>query len=172
MIRLAGFIVLLFFAVTDSYSQVADTPEVSPQYIIQQINKIRTSGCRCGRKRMPPVKPIQWNGKLYTTASTYAKYMYKHKRFSHISLSGENVGHRMDNIGYIYQYSGENIGSGQENFDQVLIDWLESKSHCEMIMNKDMIDMGVGRYGKYWVQHFGAPLPENVRVVGSKYIEN
>ncbi len=161
-----------FFLTTGLFGQEIDNPQVSPEYMVKKINDIRRKGCKCGRKRMKPVQPIKWNGTLYKAAKNYSAYMEKYDHFSHISLSGKNVGDRFDRVGYPFRFSGENIGYGYDDFDSVLIGWLESTSHCKMIMNKDMVDMAIGRYGIYWVQYFGAPQPPGTRRVGTRYTEN
>jgi len=153
-------------------AQRVTTPDVTPNYIIERVNEIRSKGCRCGRTKMPPVKPVTWNGDLYKTASDYANYMHRTNRFEHTTRSGENVGDRLDKVGYAFQHCGENIALGYSDFESVLSGWLESKSHCKMIMDTNMKHMAVGRYDKYWVQHFGSPQPSNTRRIGTKYTEN
>lgn len=148
------------------------TPDVSPEKMVSAINYIRTTGCRCGRKKMPPVAPIKWNDKLYQSASNFANEMKRTRRFDHVSRNGDNVASRLDKVGYYWQYSGENIGSGQTHFRQALEDWMASSSHCQMIMNPKMKDMGIGRAGTYWVQHFGSEMPPNTKRGKMRYTEN
>ena len=50
---------------------------------------------------------------------------------------------------------GENIAAGQQSFDEALRDWMKSTSHCKMIMDSTVKEIGVARSGNYWVQHFG-----------------
>ncbi len=146
--------------------------DVSPEQMVRAINYVRANGCKCGRKRMPPVDPIRWNVKLEKSASDYAREMSRTRRFDHVSRNGDNVGTRLDRVDYYWRYSGENIGLGQTSFRQAFEDWLNSKSHCEMIMDPRMKDMGIGRAGKYWVQHFGVVMPADSKRGRMRYTEN
>jgi len=78
---------------------------------------------------------------------------------------------RFDDFGYRWQFAGENLGEGQESFQEVVRDWLASPSHCRMIMNPDMTEMGLAKRGKYWVQHFGKLIPENYKRTNTRYSE-
>ncbi len=125
------------------------------ELMVNKINAIRHSGCYCGGEKMGSVKDVSWNEKLFISAYTHAKDMNDKKYFSHVSKSGENVGKRVDKVGYQWQMVGENIAEGQKNFDEALVDWLKSPSHCKMIMEPGVNEMAVAHSGKYWVQHFG-----------------
>lgn len=129
--------------------------------IVKKVNKLRARGCRCGGKRMPPAKPIQWNKTLYKSALSHAKQMSDYNFFAHYSIEGKDIGQRIEKFGYKWEVVGENLGEGQKNFDEVLNDWLESSSHCKMLMNPKVNEMGVANYGRFWVQHFGKELPKN-----------
>ena len=126
--------------------------------ILEQVNDLRSEGCYCGRKYMPPVHPVRWDNTLYRSALAHAKDMSVNEYFSHHSQEGEDIGMRLDKYGYAWQVAGENLGEGQRSFKEVLNDWKDSKSHCRMLMNPKVEDMAVARYGKYWVQHFGKKI--------------
>ena len=49
----------------------------------------------------------------------------------------------------------------QKPFREVMGDWVDSPSHCRMLMNPKVEEMGVARHSKYWVQHFGKKLPKD-----------
>lgn len=137
-------------------------PKEDKMTILMKVNKIRSEGCYCGNKWMPPVFPLKWNDTLEKSALSHGKDMYENNFFAHFSVKGQDIGQRIDQIGYRWQYVGENLGEGQSNFDEVLKDWLESKSHCRMLMNGNMQEMAVIQYKQYWVQHFGTRLSDNV----------
>ncbi len=136
----------------------------SEDNILKAINEIREAGCRCGDDYMKAVDPLEWNNKLEKSAQSYAKYLKRTGRFSHKSADGKDVGDRIEAVGYNWMLVGENIAEGQKNLAEAIEDWMESPSHCTMIMNPDMTEMGLGRSGDHWVQHFGKPMPDNVRV--------
>ncbi len=133
--------------------------EMEKQAMIESVNAIRTKGCYCGRRYMPPVEPVQWNDKLYFTAYTQAEEMHTHNYFAHFSKDGLNIGERLEKGGYNWMVAGENLGEGQLSFEEVMEDWLRSYSHCKMLMHPRVTEMGVAKVNRYWVQHFGKPMP-------------
>ena len=141
------------------------------KYLLKQINKVRTKGCRCGRERMPKVAKLEWSDTLEYSAYLHAKEMSDHNYFAHRSINGEDIGQRLDNLGYKWQYVGENLADGQDSFPEALEDWLASESHCRMIMNPNMKEMGLSRVGRFWVHHFGAQMPPKTRRVSTTYTE-
>lgn len=137
--------------------------DISKETALKIINKIRSQKRRCGGKRMPAARPLSWNVTLEKSALAHAKDMQRKNYFSHKSKSGRNVGQRVSDHGYNWQYIGENIADRQKNFKEVTIDWLKSSSHCKMLMNPDMKEIGMARYQDKWVQHFGTKMPKNAR---------
>lgn len=133
------------------------------QSIVYQVNEVRSKGCVCGGERMEPAGPIIWNEKLYRSATAHAEDMRRNNYFSHYSKKGEDVGKRVDRFKYNWLIIGENIASGQEDFDEVMRDWLDSPTHCKMIMDPHVNEMAVAKSGKYWVQHFGKRKESNVK---------
>ena len=112
-----------------------------------------------------------WNNKLEETALSHAKEMSRYNFFSHRSRRGEDVGERFDNFGYKWQYAGENLAEGQDSFDEAFQDWIDSPTHCKMLMNSDMNEMAISKYGRYWVQHFGKQMPPRTRRKNVRYSE-
>lgn len=136
--------------------------------ILKKVNRVRTTGCFCGRKYMPATSPLIWNDTLYKSALGHAKEMTRYNFFAHFSIHGEDIGDRLEKYGYNWQVAGENLGEGQKSFEEVLNDWLDSKSHCKMLMNPKVNEMAVATHGRYWVQHFGKKMPEGKVKIGRK----
>jgi len=120
--------------------------ELDQKEVLKKINQLRAKGCKCGRKKMKPVHPLVWNETLEKSAYLHAKDMSQKKYFSHFSKNGKDVGDRVDKLGYNWQFIGENIAEGQKSFSEAMVDWIKSKTHCEMLMNPDMTEIGVARY--------------------------
>jgi uncharacterized protein YkwD len=135
--------------------EISDWKSNEKMQMVEAVNEIRTKGCHCGRKYMAPVSPIKWDDLLYKSALTQAKEMHEYGFFGHFDRNGRNIGERLEKIGYNWAVAGENLGEGQITFDEVLQDWLDSYSHCTMLMNPKVDEMAVAKYDKYWVQHFG-----------------
>lgn len=123
--------------------------------MVEAVNKIREKGCYCGKRFMKPVQKIKWNDTLYKSAYKHADEMYKHNFFAHFSAAGDDIGARLEKSGYNWQVAGENLGEGQVTFEEVLNDWLQSYSHCVMLMHPRVEEMAIAKVQKYWVQHFG-----------------
>lgn len=131
--------------------------------ILFKINEVRSKGCYCGRKWMEAAPDLTWNDTLFRSAESYAKHLKKNNAFSHISADGKDIGKRLDEFNYPWQYVGENLGEGQSDFDEVLRDWIKSRTHCRMLMNPLMKEVAVANYKGYWVQHFGTKLPPGAK---------
>jgi len=136
--------------------------------MLKKVNNIRENGCFCDETYMPSTGPLVWNETLYKSALGHAKEMSRYNYFAHYSVDGKDIGDRLDRYGYNWQIAGENLGEGQKSFDEVLRDWQRSKSHCKMLMNPKIREMGVARHGRFWVQHFGKQIPRDYKKVGRK----
>jgi len=141
------------------------------KYVLHKVNKLRTKGCRCGRKKMKPTHPLSWNETLTYSAYLHAKQMEDFNFFAHRSIDGLDIGERLDKLAYKWQYVGENLAEGQLSFEEAFQDWVDSPSHCQMLMNPDMKEMGLSKYGKYWVHHFGTQMPPNSKRTKTYYKE-
>lgn len=150
------------FTFNGTYPIVDDVhpSEASKDLMVIKVNKLRMNGCYCGSEYMPPVDRVKWDELLYNSALSHAKQMDAYNYFSHFSPSGLDIGERLDRFGYPWQIAGENLGEGQLSFNEVLRDWMESPSHCKMLMNPKVNEMGIAKFDKYWVQHFGKRLPK------------
>jgi len=154
-------LLFLLFAFKGVISENFTPPDQSiQQSMVNDVNKIRESGCYCGRKYMAPVQKVEWNNTLFQSAMTQAKDMRENNFFKHYSNDGLNIGERLKKAGYDWLVAGENLGEGQVTFEEVLEDWLKSYTHCTMLMHPRVEEMAVAREGRYWVQHFGKKMPE------------
>jgi uncharacterized protein YkwD len=132
--------------------------QLDKDLVLSKINKVRTQGCYCGRRWMEPAAKLVWNDKLEKSALNHAKDMDRNNFFGHYSSTQENIGTRIDKVGYSWKNVGENIAEGQESIDEVIDDWIKSRNHCLMLMNPKMTEMGLVKLKDLWVHHFGSPL--------------
>lgn len=104
--------------------------------------------------------PFTYNRTLEKSAQDYAEHMEAARCFSHTEC-GSILKERMHASGYYaggnksYAY-GENIARGQDSPQEVMEDWMNSPSHKEAILSTKYLEIGVGKSGEFWVQHFGA----------------
>ena len=129
----------------------------SIEIVLSEINSLRASGCHCGNTYMLPAPPLRWNVDLYVASNAYARYLHKHKLFSHTTKDGLTLGDRLDQVGYKWSRIGENLGQGYNDFYDVFEAWIESPSHCKMLMDPSVTDFGMSKYYDYWVQTFTKP---------------
>lgn len=123
--------------------------------MLTAVNFVRSKGCRCGNKTMPPVPPITWNGQLEEAAIRHAADMAKHKRFDHVGSDGSEIDTRITATGYKWMQIGENIAWGYNTIAETIAAWIVSPSHCEQMMSNKINEIGAAKNGKYWVQDYG-----------------
>lgn len=148
------FFLFISLLVTPDSISVEPTEETK-EYMLRSVNRLRAKGCKCGRKKMPPVGPVKWDDLLYDSAESHAYYLTRRKELSHFGRRGEDISERIADTGYPWAVVGENLGMGQKTFPEVMKDWIKSKAHCRMLMNPKVEDMAVAKINNVWVQHFG-----------------
>ncbi|SDI38999.1 Cysteine-rich secretory protein family protein [Ferrimonas sediminum] len=129
--------------------------------LVERINAIRASGQLCGEVRYPAVAPLEANTLLQQAAWNHASNMANYNFLSHTGLDGSDVGQRVIDLGYEWQFVGENIAAGQPNVDTAVKEWLASPGHCQNLMSPEYRETGVAcvansdsEYGFYWTQVF------------------
>ena len=135
-------------------SVIAQPSQSDVNRVMTEMNKLRSKGCKCGSQWMPPVGPLIWDKNLYLVSNKYARYMEYNRHFDHVSKEGEDLGDRLNKIGYRWQKIGENLAYGYHDFFDVLRAWIDSPSHCKMLMDPDVTRMGLSKHKIYWVQSF------------------
>lgn len=146
---------------TEEFELYEYAPEkLDKSLLLEIINEVRTSGCICGKKKMPPVGKLKWNDRLELAALSHASDMHTNKYFSHTGLDGSEPWERAQRNNYISSYSGENILLGSENEIEAIDGWLESPPHCKNIMDPGFKDVAVAADGPAWVQMFGTVYAE------------
>jgi uncharacterized protein YkwD len=125
--------------------------------MLEEVNKLRRSGCQCGSQFMPPVHELIWNDTLALAASRHVKDMRDNNYLEHISPSGTSPIQRAMEAGYGGNYVGENIARGYFTLSQVMEAWKNSESHWTTMMDSLYYEMGAAQRGDYWDQEFGRP---------------
>ncbi len=135
------------------------------QRVIDTLNTLRQSGQTCGGVEYPPVDAVVWNCKLEAAAVAHSEDMANYNFFSHIGSDGLRVGARATAAEYDWSRLGENIGGGQTTLDEVFRGWLNSPSHCRMMMGESYEEAGLALrvnnqadYVNYWTLVLGKPL--------------
>lgn len=160
------FMLALFsFMVAHSFAQAqalqpnekgdASLTSVNKTLLLQLVNGVRKTGCKCGDTWYAPAPALTWNAQLEKAAQAHSRDMSRNNYFSHTGQDGSTAGSRMQDAGYQWRNYGENIAAGWTTEQEVITGWLHSTGHCKNIMNKDFREMGVARTGNLWTQDFG-----------------
>lgn len=142
-------------------TQEPSKPETMPNStsweleLLDMVNEIRQSGCRCGNKKMPAVEALALDTKLTEAAQIHADDMYRNQFFSHTGSDGSQVSDRATRVGFFWNNVGENISEGYPTVASAFNGWKTSSGHCKNMMSPDFRSMGAAQKGAYWVQTFG-----------------
>lgn len=131
---------------------------------LQLINEVRARGARCGTRVFASAPPLKFSGTLAGVALGHADDMADHNYFEHEDLAGKSPADRVRAAGYSEKLVGENLAYGPGTIEEVVQGWLDSPGHCENIMDRRFVEMGIAyaaghasRHGLYWVQLFAEP---------------
>ncbi len=126
--------------------------------VVEETNKYRKMGARCGNRYFPPLEAVVWNEKLAEAARLHSNDMNENQYFEHTGTGGSTMVSRIEQTGYCYRTIGENIAMGETQTEVSVVEgWMNSPGHCQNIMNGSFTEMGVARSGFYWAQVFGSP---------------
>ena len=135
-----------------------NTDSINISLLVEETNKYRSMGARCGNRYFPPVEPVVWNAQLAEAAQLHSNDMNQNRFFEHTGTGGTTLASRVDKVGYRYRTIGENIAMGETQTEVIVVEgWMNSPGHCRNIMNGSFTEMGVARSGAYWTQVFGRP---------------
>ena len=162
------------------------------QDYLDAINDARDIAQDCGSEgTKSAVPPLAWNDELYSVAAEHSVDLAAWNngvvteaeaitRFSHDGSGtvsdwtaqkqelerGSTTRERVDNSGYKWQASGENIAAGTTTDTAVAVvqQWLDSPPHCANLMSSNYTEVGMAMvedansfYIHYWTQNFGKP---------------
>lgn len=100
------------------------------------------------------LEPLTRNQLLTDSATAKACDLRDRDYWAHVAPDGTQPWEFFIDAGYIYTYAGENLC---RNLDEVTCveACMRSKKHRENILSPDFKDIGIGKCGKFVVQHFG-----------------
>lgn len=114
--------------------------------IFDMINALRASYSK---------NPFSGDYRLHSLASTYSTQMADQNFFGHVTPNGEILDDRMKASGIPYTVAGENLCAGQTTPMDVIVAWLNSPPHREVLLGDyDAAGIGVAvsdhRYHVYY----------------------
>jgi uncharacterized protein YkwD len=141
--------------------------------MFRAVNEARRVARHCGPVYNYPTKDLLWDERLHRAAMGHAQDMAARNYFSHQSPppNSTNPCERSKAAGWTgwSLACAENLAAGQTTVGEAMEGLLGSSGHCANIMEPTSAKVGVGvatggRYGKYYVQHFGPPEWSGVNV--------
>jgi uncharacterized protein YkwD len=115
------------------------------------------------------IAPLHWSPLLAVTAHQHAQAMALQGYFDHVDRQLRGVGERLQANGYRFSRAGENISAGLNDIEAVFDWWMQSEGHRALILEPGFEETGFGHHyiaadalnmHHYWVQVFGARLPD------------
>ena len=161
-ILLGGLLLIFLCGCSSKVEKVKPMVNISPieltninqSQLLTLINKARSEAKECGTEHKEAVDPLAWNETLERIAYNHSKDMATNNFFSHTGSDGKLPSQRLDDSGYTWSRSAENIGNGYLNEKAVVRGWLVSRDHCVNIMDGHFTQMGIAKDGEFWTQVF------------------
>lgn len=108
---------------------------------------------------------LKTNPQLEQAAKLKAEDMARRGYFAHQSPEGRDFTYFLNQVGYDYEYAGENLAINFEDSSEVVNAWMQSPGHRENILKGRYTEMGVatasttvkGKERVLVVQLFGTP---------------
>ncbi len=155
-----SFVVFLFFLLfgsNNSNRYEAKAEYYSVSQILIEVNK---------QREVSGLEPLVFNDYLLKSSNDKALDMAKKSYFSHISpTDGKKWSDFIKDSGYTYSEAGENLANGFFDVEGMVEAWMDSPSHKENILNKNVSETGIaissgeleGVSTVFVVQVFGEP---------------
>ncbi len=149
---------ILVILLSGSAMPLAENPPRWQLEMLQEVNKLRARGCRCGSSFMPKAPALRLNPQLSQAAQSHAEDMQKRDYFDHRSPEGKSFGDRVSAANYRWAMVGENIAWNYREVKAVVDGWRRSPGHCRNLMSRSFTEMGAGMDGVYFVQVLAHPM--------------
>ena len=168
-VMVAFFLVYQFginFALLFQPSILGYASNVTPEKVLELTNQERL------KQGLPPLK---MNNVLSQAAQLKAGDMFAFNYWAHNSPSGRTPWDFINQVGYQYQYAGENLARDFNNSESVVQAWMNSPTHKDNIVNSNYQEIGLavvdgtldGTETTLVVQLFGTPTPSPAKPTSS-----
>lgn len=149
--------------------------------ISSEVNKERIIELTNQERAKNNLSSLSENEQLNNAAMAKAQNMFEENYWAHYSPSGKDPWQFIMAAGYKFMYAGENLARNFYKSEDVVVAWMESRTHRENILNPKYQDIGIaviegtldGQQTVLVVQEFGAqfnavanlPNKENTQTV-------
>jgi len=138
-----------------------------PGEVLRRLNRLRSQGAVCHETGSRVVaSPLQWSDSLAAVAAAQSRDMAELRHMRHRDMLDRGLGERLTAVGYRFSTAVENIAVGYDSLDEVVEAWLKSEGHCENMMNRAVLELGLAcsddasapqqGEGRYWTLVLGA----------------
>lgn len=144
-------------------SETAAAPEPAPPQILEIGPEAQDLLNRINEKRLAGGLPaLTWNNELAVAAQAHADDCASRNRGSHIGSDGARLATRLQRVGYIATWAGENWANARSVERAMAMWWNEppgADPHVQNIMAGRAAEIGIGvargSWGYYFVADFG-----------------
>jgi hypothetical protein len=144
LLKRLTLLMILFLAITLPFVGTAAAADDSD--VLALVNAHRANN---------GLAPLCLNSMLSAAAYAHSADMSAQNYFDHIGLNGSTPWDRIAASGYQGGTMAENIAMGYPSAASVVQGWIDSPGHNANLLNPNVTEMGLGRYGDYWTQTFG-----------------
>ena len=138
------------FEEIDSKCNVSD----SITQLLKLSNASRAVSKTCGGDKYEATAPLKLHCGLSRAAQRHVNDLDKNNFLSHRGSDGSSFTSRIDDVGFDWIASAENLAQGSVTAQGTLQQWLESPAHCANLMNEKYLYWGATRKNDYWVALF------------------
>lgn len=148
-------------------SSITSFAQIDQGEVIDQINILRSEGCKCANTQLEDVAEVKWNLTLADIAKIYTDHLFEtnesnpnkggHIYLSHIGSDGSTLTDRLKDGEYEAKYISESIAYLNGNEDLTISHWLDNPVECKKIMSKNVTEIGAARTGDFWVLLLAEP---------------
>lgn len=111
---------------------------------------------------------LTYDERLNRASEVHARDLASAGIISHTGTDGSGHGDRVQRQGYYFSIAGENVATGQMNWDDVFDAWKKSPGHNENLLRDDVSQFGLAlvyepttTYSTYWAMLVANPLDIN-----------
>jgi len=115
-------------------------------------------------RRQHGLKPIRLNVLLTKAAKQHSRDLAKWDRISHFGSDGSNPLDRIRSTGYSARTAAENVGTGQQTFEEVMAGWKKSSGHSKNLLLRNAKHIGLAlvvapgtEFQTFWTMVIAAP---------------
>ncbi len=137
------------------------TDETARREALARINAVRAAGAVCAA---PGATAVAYDTRLDASAWALASDLAQRDALSHEDAQHRPLRERLRIAGYPMKSAVENVAAGQPTIEAVIAAWLASPTHCENLMERQFVDVGLAcaqrsgtRYERFWVLQLAQP---------------